>query len=766
MSAASTAAPLTSAAPPRRAVRGWMLYDVANSAFVTAVITALGGPWLTAIAQAADDSDGRLSLLGLNPRSASLYAYVTSISVLCQVVLLPLLGAASDRPSGRRRLLIVATSIGAVATVALAFTPMGAWQLGSLAMITANVALGAAIVGYNAALADVALPEDRDRVSSRGYAAGYVGGGLHLAAVLAGLAIAPKLDLGQSTVVRLAIGSAAIWWLGFGLLAIRMMGRPPQPPGAQAPFGRQVVDTLRELKGSVRELRRLPLTARFLVAFLLFNDAIQAVIALSSVFLTQELYVAKGLEAEDATGFLLSLVLLIQLVAAVGAVAFGRLAGAVGAKRALLVTLVGWIGVVVFAYAALRTHAHAWALGVVIALVLGGSQALARSLFSRMVPADRQSSFFGFYELAERGTAWIGTLIFAVVLDITGSYRQALLSLVVLLVSGTLILAFTDTDAAIKAAHEPPDEPPDGYGGAALAEPTPAAPADARGARDTGTARSSTAPRHDLPFRTALVVLRGIVGVCTRTRRAGLQHVPASGPVIVVGNHLSVADAFLLVDSVARAGRRPRVMGTGGLLTAPIIGPVFRSFGFIPVFRHGNDPAGALRPAGEALRDGECIALYPEGAITRLPGAWPAKGRTGVVRLALESGAPIVPVAQWGTLDVAGPEGTRHRALLLPVTRPRVDVLVGEPLDLRAELGLGPVAPGGKVTAAQLRAGADLVIAALVRQLEELRGETAPEWAGRVPNPAKPEPVEAAPRRRLRPQNSRALESSRPRSAS
>ncbi|HLL62594.1 MAG TPA: MFS transporter, partial [Propionibacteriaceae bacterium] len=178
----------------------------------------------------------------------------------------------------------------------------------------------------------------------------------------------------------------------------------------------------------------------------------QAVIALSSVFLTQELYVAQGRPAEDATAFLLALILMIQIVAIAGALGFGRLAARTGTKPALVTSLAGWVAVVLYAYLALRTTAEAWALGVVIALVLGGSQALARSLFSRMVPAGRQAAFFGLYELAERGTAWIGTLIFAVVVDVTGSYRLAILSLLVLLVSGGGLLMATDTDRAIEAA--------------------------------------------------------------------------------------------------------------------------------------------------------------------------------------------------------------------------------------------------------------------------------------------------------------------------
>ena len=208
------------------------------------------------------------------------------------------------------------------------------------------------------------------------------------------------------------------------------------------------------LRASVRDLRALPLTAQYLVAFLLFNDAVQAVIALSTVVLTQELFVARGRAADDATGFLLSLVLLIQVVAVAGALLSARLAARLGARTVLLGTLVVWSLVVVYAVVGLDGIGAAYLMGVVIALVLGGSQALARSLYSRMVPAGRQTSFFSFYELAERGTAWIGALVFAVVFEVTGSYRLALLSLLALFLTGGAILAMTDTDAAIEAARE------------------------------------------------------------------------------------------------------------------------------------------------------------------------------------------------------------------------------------------------------------------------------------------------------------------------
>ena len=444
----------------RRAVSGFTLYDVANSAFVTTVVTAVGGPFLTAIADEAADANGRIALLGLHPRASSLFAYAVSASVILQVLMLPLLGALADRPAAKRRLLVTSTAVGALATLALAAVPLGAPLPGVLAFVVANVAYGAAILAYNAYLADVAELPDRDRVSARGFAFGYAGGAFVLALSLGLITAADSIGIGEGTAVRITIAVSAVWWSLVGLVAIRRLDAVRDLPGhdashgEQQPLGAQVRDSLRQLRGSFRALRALPGTARYLVAFLLFNDAIQAVVALSAVVLTQELFVAKGQDADDATPFLLQLILLIQVVAIFGAAGSARLAKRIGAKSTLLLTLVLWVGVVVYAVAALNSTTQAYAMGVVIALVLGGSQALARSLFSSMVPDGRQASFFGFYELAERGTAWIGTLVFAIVLDITGSYRGALLSLLVLFVSGGLLLAATDTDAAVAAARE------------------------------------------------------------------------------------------------------------------------------------------------------------------------------------------------------------------------------------------------------------------------------------------------------------------------
>jgi len=449
-------APPDAAALRRRAVSGFCLYDVANSAFVTVVVTAVGGPFVVAIAAAAAH-DGRVSLLGLRTAPGAVYGYAVSLSVLLQVLALPVLGTFADRPGAKRALLARGTAVGVLATLALAFVPIGHPLAAVVAFTVANVAFGTGVLAYNAFLRDVAGPLEADRVSARAFAAGYAGGGLVLAVDLVGLQAHAALGLSKGDAVRIAIATAGLWWGAVGALAVRRLGAveqlpysdptgpvdPPQPGGP----------AVRRLLASLRELRALPGTARFLVAFLLFNDAIQAVVSLSAVVLTQELFVAKGRPAADATVFLLQLVLLIQVVAVAGATLSARLARRIGAQRTVLLELVVWTGVVLYAVSLLHSTTQAYGLGVVIALVLGGTQSLARSLFSRMVPAARQASFFGFYELAERGTAWIGTLVFSVVLDATGSYRGALLSLLVLFVAGGCLLAATDTEAAQDAAR-------------------------------------------------------------------------------------------------------------------------------------------------------------------------------------------------------------------------------------------------------------------------------------------------------------------------
>jgi len=442
----------------RREVFGWMMYDWACSVFNTTVVTTLLGPYLTDLTQQAVGQNGVVFTLGPLPdiTAESFFPLCVGLSVFLQVFLLPVLGAVADYSRLKKLMMAAFVYAAVVATCLLFFLTKNTYVLGGVLFVAANLCFGAAMVFYNSFLPEITTEDRRDRVSSRGFALGYLGGGLLLAANLALITAAPRLGIGTGLAVRLCLLSAGLWWGGFALFTFRRL-RSRGAARSLPEGGSYLTVGFRELAGTFRELRRLPQTMRYLASYLFYNDGIQTVITMSAVLIEQELFKARGLEPDRA--FLVGLILVIQFSAIAGALLFERAAALVGTKRAILVSLALWSGVVVYAYAFLRTTGQAWVLGAIIAVVLGGSQALSRSLFSRMIPRGREASFFSIYEISERGTSWIGPILFSLVISLTGSYRQAVLSLIVFFVVGMLGLFLTDTDRAIHdAGNRLPEE--------------------------------------------------------------------------------------------------------------------------------------------------------------------------------------------------------------------------------------------------------------------------------------------------------------------
>jgi UMF1 family MFS transporter len=430
-----------------REIFGWIVYDWANSGFYTTVVAALFGDYLTRLAQAKLGDNGVILALGPFLLTAkSLAPFTVGTSVFLQVFLLPVLGALGDYSVLKKRLMMFFCYAGAGATCLLYFLTPGRHIFGAVVFIVANVCFGASIVFYNSFLPDITTENQRDKVSSRGYAWGYLGGGLLLALNLAFVFTAARIGISTGMAVRLSLLSAGIWWGGFAVITFQRLRVRPAVRGLP-PDHNYFTVALAELASTFRELRRLRETFKYLIGYLFYNDGIQTVITVSGVFLGQELFAARGLETPPS--FLLGILLVVQFLAFFGALGFERLAQAIGTKRAILVSLIGWIGVVTYAYAFLHTVREAWVLAVFIAIVLGGSQALSRSLFSQMIPSGREASFFGLYEISERGTSWLGPIVFAQVVAYTGSYRQAILSLILFFVVGTVILLLTDTRRAV-----------------------------------------------------------------------------------------------------------------------------------------------------------------------------------------------------------------------------------------------------------------------------------------------------------------------------
>jgi len=424
---------------------GWYSYDWANSVFSTTVVTVFLAPYLTTIAEDAADAGGRIHPLGISVPPGSFFGYVVSVSVVLQVFVLPVTGAIADRVAHKRRLLAGLAFLGSLCTLAMFFVAGQRYLLGAGLFVVANLAFGASIVVYNSWLPDLASPDERDKISSRGWAFGYLGGALLLALNLALFIGHDSLGVSEGDAVRICLASAGIWWGGFTVLTVTLLrDRPPHAVVADRRGG-TVRGSFRQLGATLRDLRRYPLTLWFLGAYLLFNDGVQTVINVSAQYGKEELRLSQTT--------LVSTILLVQLVAFLGAVALGRIAQAVGAKRTVLGALVVWTLVLVAAYfvqagAALQFYL----LATVIGIVLGGTQALTRSLFSQLIPPGREAEYFGFYEISDRGTSWLGPFLFALTFQLTESYRYAIFSLVFFFVVGGLLFLRLPMRRAIEQA--------------------------------------------------------------------------------------------------------------------------------------------------------------------------------------------------------------------------------------------------------------------------------------------------------------------------
>jgi MFS transporter, UMF1 family len=434
-----------------REVFGWKMYDWANSAFSTTIVGALYGPYLTEITQRVVGENG--TVVNLGPLGAitskSFFPTSVSVAVFLQIFLLPILGGIADYSNLKKKMMAVFCYVAVAATCLMFFVDGKLYWLGGILFIVANLGFGAAVVFYNGFLNEITTEDQRDKVSSRGFAYGYLGGGLLLGLNFLLVKSAPGLGLDPYLAVRISLLSAGVWWGGFALVTFATL--KTRAAEKTLPRGKTYLTVgFSELGRTFRELTRLRFTLKYLVAYLFFNDGIQTVISMASVFMAQELFISRGLKTDQS--FLLGIFLMVQFVAIFGALLFERVANASGTKFAILISLVFWAGVVVYGYGFLHTTNEAWFMGAIIAIVLGGSQALSRSLFSRMIPAGREASFFGIYEVSERGTSWLGPLVFGAVVAATNSYRQALLSLIIFFVVGTIALYLTDTDKAIHEA--------------------------------------------------------------------------------------------------------------------------------------------------------------------------------------------------------------------------------------------------------------------------------------------------------------------------
>lgn len=420
--------------------RAWYVYGWGSHAFETTVVAVFLSRYLPAVATNAVGAHGRLHILGIPIAPASLFTYVASFSAFVLVVLMPIVGAIADRFGHKKQLLLTFGFLGAASCVAMWFVTGSAWQLGIGLTIAAYLTYTCGKVVYNSMLPALSGADERDRISSLGWAAGYLGGGILLAVnFVVSFFVSDKAEL-----ARLSLGAAGLWWALFALVPLRIMRDSPAA-AAPAQAGSVVAAGFRQLGATLGHMRGYPLTLLFLVAYLIYYDGINTVTTLAAQYGDSELHLS------DTT--LLTAILIVQFAAFGGALLLGRFAGRFGAKRVVAASLVVWVGVVTAAYYLQAGQPlQFYVLAIVLSVVLGGSQALSRSLFSNMIPAGKEAEYFSLYEVSSSGSSIFGTLLFGIALQNTGSYRSAILSLVVFFVVGLVLLLLVNVPRAVAAA--------------------------------------------------------------------------------------------------------------------------------------------------------------------------------------------------------------------------------------------------------------------------------------------------------------------------
>ncbi len=426
----------------RQQRRSWYTYAWASHSFETIVVSVFLSRYLPSVAANAVGENGRVHLLGVPIAPDALFVDVASFSAFVLIILMPIAGAMADRFNRKKEMLLSFGFLGAASCVAMWFVAGSMWQLGVGLTIAAYLTYTCGKVIYNSMLPGLAAADERDRISSLGWASGYIGSGI----LLAGNFVMSFFIADTALLARLSLGLAGLWWALFMLIPLRTLRNAPRSlAGAPPPGGSVLTSGFRQLGRTLSHMRGYPLTLLFLVAYLIYYDGINTVTTLAAQYGDAELHLS------DNT--LLTAILIVQFAAFAGALLLGRFAQRWGAKRVVAWSLVVWCVVVTGAYfMQAGMPLQFYVLAIVLSLVLGGSQALSRSLFSNMIPDGKEAEYFSLYEVSGSGSSIFGTALFGVTLQLTGSYRTAILSLVVFFVVGLGLLLLVNVPRAVAAA--------------------------------------------------------------------------------------------------------------------------------------------------------------------------------------------------------------------------------------------------------------------------------------------------------------------------
>lgn len=416
-----------------RAVKSWIMYDWANSAFATTIMAAVMPVFFASVA-------GK----GLKAAEATAYwGYTQSIALIFVVLLSPVLGAIADQARSKKLFLRFFTYLGILSSLLMGTIGEGEWLWAALLVILGTLAFSGGNVFYDAFLTDLAPESERDMISSRGYASGYLGGGILLALNLALITFHDLFGISQLLATQLSFVSVGVWWFLFSLPFFRHVPEAGEEKQTK-PYHAYASDGFKSVFKTLRKIGQYPELLKFLIAFWFFSDGINTIIKMATVYGTEI-----GIGQTD----LITALLITQFVGIPCTLLFGKLASRIGTKPSLILSLFIYLIIVILGHF-MSTALHFYLLALLVGFVQGGSQALSRSIFSRLVPPEKNAEFFGFFGLSGKFASIFGPAVFGFISQMTGSSRFGIVSLALFFVAGMAILFIVDLEKGKREAEQ------------------------------------------------------------------------------------------------------------------------------------------------------------------------------------------------------------------------------------------------------------------------------------------------------------------------
>jgi len=412
---------------------GWCLYDWANSAFATTILAAILPVYFAE--QIVPEQGVNLDFPGFRGclSATSLWGYASGLTSFLILVSAPLLGGIADQAQNKKAFLMTFCYLGAFLTILMFFSgPGDIFYILTLFCLAQYFFVGGNVF-YDAFLPSIAKGREMDRLSGQGYALGYLGGGLLLALNVLFIQFSDTFEVHKATAVRMSLASAGLWWALFGTVSFLLFHEKERPYPEQKSICQAAVEGLRKTWEVTRAVARYRQVLIFLVAYMLYNDGVQTVIRMASIYGKEELHLN--------TGTLLGTLLMVQFIGIGGAIFMSWVARKVGTKQTIMGLLVIWFLLTIFAYS-MNTSLEFWMLGATVGLILGGTQALSRSFYGRLIPEGHSAQFFGYFSVFAKLSAIWGPILFAYIRQTTGTSRLSVLAVSLFFLAGGFVLFF------------------------------------------------------------------------------------------------------------------------------------------------------------------------------------------------------------------------------------------------------------------------------------------------------------------------------------